>query len=128
MKLTNKLRSEIKRAVRAACSGYTKRAFTEIGMREVGDGSYTSFNALLWTDDSDLYDKRDIGTVIALGDDAENPRFCLLDAYVYDGRNGDLTTNCYVFIRDGHVVGATAENNRYEALRQSLGFPATRGW
>jgi hypothetical protein len=126
MKLTNELRKEINAAVRANVRGAAP--FAEIGTRLVND--VLGANALLWTDDSDLFDFIALRDATEINDVEQHPGCAQLDLYVTTGTRSsrELETNVAVFIRDGHVIGATSASQRVDELRASLNFPETAGW
>jgi len=62
-------------------------------------------------------------------EDPANPGCVELDLYVTTGLNDrygynrELETNVCVLIRDGEVIGATAEGRLIAGLKAKLGFP-----
>jgi len=123
--MTSALRKEINAAVRRLCGA---NPVAEVGDRIIGDTRTN--NALDWTDDSDLYDMTRLADTKRVDVHSDAPNCVMLDLYVTSGIgiNRELETNVYVFIRDGHVIGATPHAREVEALRASLNFPKTRGW
>jgi hypothetical protein len=65
-----------------------------------------------------------------INDVEQHPGCAQLDLYVTTGTRSsrELETNVAVFIRDGHVIGATSASQHVDELRASLNFPETAGW
>jgi hypothetical protein len=125
MKMTTALRKAINAAVRDHVRGANPLA--EVGLR--GDG-WTP-NALAWTADDDLGDLTRLAELKTINDVPEWPGCAELDLYVTTGigvNHRELETNVCILIRDGAVVGATADSLAIDALKARLGFPAGKGW
>lgn len=122
MKVTKDLRKEINAAVRenvrGACPG------SRVGFRLKADGS-TSCNALLWPEDSDLFDNPPFADICEIEEDPANPGCAELDLYVETGTgwNRELETNVGILIRDGRVIASHDTGGKLSAMKPALGFP-----
>jgi hypothetical protein len=126
MRITRELRREINAAVRANVRGGNPLA--EVGYRDrdvTGRRNDTTANALLWPDDSDLFDMRRLADVTDIDDDPAHPGCAELDLYVTTGIGDDreLETNVGILIRDGHVVFASDHGRKVTAYKRAINFP-----
>jgi len=103
MQLTEKLRDDITAAVRRLCG---PGRMIEVSYRSSLSGEDVC-NGLLWRPDAELVDLTILAHVDAIEEDPAHAGMASLDLYVSTADG--LETNCYAFVRDGAMVGFTAE-------------------
>lgn len=121
MVITRELRKAINEAVRRNTMGACPGA--RVGYRHTATG--LTANALLWPEDSDLFDTTPFADVRSIDDDPANPGCAELDLYVDTGTgwNRELETNVGILIRDGRVVFAHDDGRVVSRKKAELGFP-----
>lgn len=104
MVISRSLLSQIVREAKRV-SGVGRRGQIEVGYRWTENGPEA--NALLWPEDNDLHDTRQIaaGETLDVADYAPLPNCATLDLYCYStGDFGQLECNVYVTIKDGQLA------------------------
>ena len=103
MQMTEKLRSDIIAAVRRICG---PGRMIEVGFRSSLVGEDVC-NGLLWRHEAELVGLTEILRVTDIEEAPALAGLASLDLYI--STNDGLETNCYAFLRDGAMVGFTAE-------------------